>query len=110
MGLRSGCGCEFFQRGPCCLHPTFPFFFLCFVFSSIMLLDVTKIENFIVSCIRTKGRTDTWKSIEQNLDEAHSSPGLHSAAGPELAEECATLVCFGFSVLSCPLVYGQWLA
>lgn len=103
MGLRSGCGCEFFQRGPCCLHPTFPLFFV-FFFLPIMLLDVTKIESFIVSCIRTKGRTDTWKSLEQNLDEAHSSPGLHSAAGPELAEECATLVCFGFSVLSCPLV------
>lgn len=29
---------------------------------------------------------------EQNLDEAHSSPGLHPAAGPGLAEECATLV------------------
>ncbi|GAY36761.1 hypothetical protein CUMW_024350 [Citrus unshiu] len=26
-----------------------------------------------------------------NLDEAHSSPGLHAAAGPGLAEECATL-------------------
>ncbi|EMS59974.1 hypothetical protein TRIUR3_17225 [Triticum urartu] len=26
-----------------------------------------------------------------SLDEAHSSPGLHAAAGPELAEECATL-------------------
>ncbi|GAU39771.1 hypothetical protein TSUD_220150, partial [Trifolium subterraneum] len=25
------------------------------------------------------------------LDEAHSSPGLHAAAGPGLAEECATL-------------------
>lgn len=30
--------------------------------------------------------------IAQNLDEAHSSPGLHAAAGPGLAEECATLV------------------
>ena len=29
---------------------------------------------------------------QQNLDEAHSSPGLHAAAGPGLAEECATLV------------------
>lgn len=28
----------------------------------------------------------------QNLDEAQSSPGLHAAAGPGLAEECATLV------------------
>ncbi|KAL8465568.1 hypothetical protein ACS0TY_034889 [Phlomoides rotata] len=27
----------------------------------------------------------------ENLDEAHSSPGLHAAAGPGLAEECATL-------------------
>jgi len=26
------------------------------------------------------------------MDEAHSSPGLHDAAGPGLAEECATLV------------------
>ncbi|KAL0336470.1 UNVERIFIED_CONTAM: Ganglioside-induced differentiation-associated protein 2 [Sesamum radiatum] len=26
-----------------------------------------------------------------NLDEAHSSPGLHAAAGPGFAEECATL-------------------
>lgn len=31
--------------------------------------------------------------VQQNLDEAHSSPGLHAAAGPGLAEECATLVC-----------------
>jgi O-acetyl-ADP-ribose deacetylase (regulator of RNase III) len=30
-------------------------------------------------------------SSNENLDESHSSPGLHSAAGPELAEECATL-------------------
>lgn len=30
--------------------------------------------------------------LTQNLDEAHSSPGLHAAAGPGLAEECATLV------------------
>lgn len=28
------------------------------------------------------------------MDEAHSSPGLHAAAGPGLAEECATLVYF----------------
>ncbi|KAL8542947.1 hypothetical protein ACS0TY_003719 [Phlomoides rotata] len=28
----------------------------------------------------------------ENLDEAHSSPGLHVAAGPGLAEECATLI------------------
>lgn len=28
------------------------------------------------------------------MDEAHSSPGLHAAAGPGLAEECATLVCY----------------
>jgi hypothetical protein len=28
----------------------------------------------------------------QSLDEAHSSPGLHAAAGSGLAEECATLV------------------
>ena len=26
------------------------------------------------------------------MDEAHSSPGLHAAAGPGLAEQCATLV------------------
>lgn len=32
----------------------------------------------------------------QNLDEAHSSPGLHAAAGPGLAEECATLVIIKF--------------
>lgn len=31
-------------------------------------------------------------SCQQILDEAHSSPGLHAAAGPGLAEECATLV------------------
>jgi hypothetical protein len=31
----------------------------------------------------------TWQQV---LDEAHSSPGLHAAAGPGLAEECATLV------------------
>ncbi|GFZ10879.1 appr-1-p processing enzyme family protein [Actinidia rufa] len=30
-------------------------------------------------------------STNENLDEAHSSPGLHGAAGPDLAEECATL-------------------
>ncbi|CAO2828338.1 unnamed protein product [Amaranthus hypochondriacus] len=30
-------------------------------------------------------------STNENIDEAHSSPGLHAAAGPGLAEECATL-------------------
>ncbi|XP_052147837.1 uncharacterized protein LOC127766742 [Oryza glaberrima] len=30
-------------------------------------------------------------STNENLDEAHSSPGLHAAAGPGLAEECTTL-------------------
>ncbi|ONK63936.1 uncharacterized protein A4U43_C07F20440 [Asparagus officinalis] len=30
-------------------------------------------------------------SSNESLDEAHSSPGLHAAAGPGLAEECATL-------------------
>ncbi|KAH0875477.1 hypothetical protein HID58_072839 [Brassica napus] len=30
-------------------------------------------------------------STNENLDEAHSSPGLHAAAGPGLAEQCATL-------------------
>lgn len=30
-------------------------------------------------------------STNENLDEAHSSPGLHAAAGPGLVEECATL-------------------
>ncbi|KAF2325440.1 hypothetical protein GH714_028711 [Hevea brasiliensis] len=30
-------------------------------------------------------------STNENMDEAHSSPGLHEAAGPGLAEECATL-------------------
>lgn len=30
-------------------------------------------------------------STNENLDEAHSSLGLHAAAGPGLAEECATL-------------------
>lgn len=30
-------------------------------------------------------------SSNENLDEMHSSPGLHSAAGPGLVEECATL-------------------
>lgn len=29
---------------------------------------------------------------QKNLDEAHSSPGLHASAGPGLAEECTTLV------------------
>ncbi|XWS69653.1 hypothetical protein CRYUN_Cryun04dG0197600 [Craigia yunnanensis] len=29
-------------------------------------------------------------SSNENLDEAHSSQGLHAAAGPGLAEECAT--------------------
>ncbi|XP_010532599.1 PREDICTED: protein GDAP2 homolog [Tarenaya hassleriana] len=30
-------------------------------------------------------------STNENLEEAHSSPGLHAAAGSGLAEECATL-------------------
>ncbi|XP_057947973.1 uncharacterized protein LOC131143722 [Malania oleifera] len=30
-------------------------------------------------------------STNENLDESHSSPGLHAAAGPGLAEECAML-------------------
>ncbi|XP_023538099.1 ganglioside-induced differentiation-associated protein 2-like isoform X2 [Cucurbita pepo subsp. pepo] len=30
-------------------------------------------------------------STNENLDEAHSSPGLHAAAGPGLSEECGTL-------------------
>nr|XP_043640180.1 protein GDAP2 homolog isoform X2 [Erigeron canadensis] len=30
-------------------------------------------------------------STNENMDEAHCTPGLHSAAGPGLAEECATL-------------------
>jgi O-acetyl-ADP-ribose deacetylase (regulator of RNase III) len=30
-------------------------------------------------------------STNENMDEAHSSPGLHAAAGPGLAEECASL-------------------
>ncbi|MQL73598.1 hypothetical protein Taro_005929, partial [Colocasia esculenta] len=30
-------------------------------------------------------------STNESLDEAHSSPGLHAASGPGLAEECATL-------------------
>lgn len=30
-------------------------------------------------------------STNENLDEEHSSPGLHAAAGPGLAEECASL-------------------
>ncbi|XP_010044450.2 protein GDAP2 homolog isoform X3 [Eucalyptus grandis] len=30
-------------------------------------------------------------STNESMDEAHSSPGLHAAAGPGLAEECATL-------------------
>lgn len=30
-------------------------------------------------------------SSNENLDEMHSSPGLHAAAGPGLAEECAML-------------------
>ncbi|XP_076948430.1 uncharacterized protein LOC143620675 [Bidens hawaiensis] len=30
-------------------------------------------------------------STNENMDKAHSSPGLHAAAGPGLAEECATL-------------------
>jgi hypothetical protein len=42
-----------------------------------------------------------FKCGEQNLDEAHSSPGLHPAAGPGLAEECATLVSFCILLLDC---------
>lgn len=30
-------------------------------------------------------------STNENLDEAHSSPGIHVASGPSLAEECASL-------------------
>lgn len=30
-------------------------------------------------------------STNENLDDAHSSPGLHAAAGPDLADECAML-------------------
>nr|GMD84595.1 protein GDAP2 homolog [Ipomoea batatas]GMD85544.1 protein GDAP2 homolog [Ipomoea batatas] len=30
-------------------------------------------------------------STNENMDESHSSPGLHAAAGPSLAELCATL-------------------
>ncbi|EEF48648.1 ganglioside induced differentiation associated protein, putative [Ricinus communis] len=30
-------------------------------------------------------------STNENLDEVHSSPGLHAAAGPGLAEECSAL-------------------
>lgn len=30
-------------------------------------------------------------STNESLDEAHSSPGLHTAAGPGLSEECAAL-------------------
>ncbi|KAL8112026.1 uncharacterized protein LOC141667115 [Apium graveolens] len=30
-------------------------------------------------------------STNENMDEAHSSPGLYAAAGPGLAEECSTL-------------------
>ncbi|KAI0499476.1 hypothetical protein KFK09_017680 [Dendrobium nobile] len=30
-------------------------------------------------------------STNESLDEAHSSPGLHTAAGPGLAEECSAL-------------------
>lgn len=33
--------------------------------------------------------------ILQSLDESHSSPGLHAAAGSGLAEECSTLVRLG---------------
>jgi hypothetical protein len=43
----------------------------------------------------------------QSLDEAHSSPGLHAAAGSGLAEECATLVLFATSLfkLNCAGTY-----
>uniref|UniRef100_A0A0R0JD55 Uncharacterized protein n=1 Tax=Glycine max TaxID=3847 RepID=A0A0R0JD55_SOYBN len=37
-------------------------------------------------------------STNENMDEAHSSPGLHDAAGPGLAEECATLYDFCFKL------------
>ncbi|KAI8527544.1 hypothetical protein RHMOL_Rhmol12G0083400 [Rhododendron molle] len=36
-------------------------------------------------------------STNENLDEAHSSPGLHAAAGPGLAEECAALTGLQFT-------------
>ncbi|CAO2828339.1 unnamed protein product [Amaranthus hypochondriacus] len=38
----------------------------------------------------TLDQVPRWSDAE-NIDEAHSSPGLHAAAGPGLAEECATL-------------------
>lgn len=44
---------------------------------------------------------DLADSTWQSLDEAHSSPGLHAAAGIGLAEECATLVSHQFS----PILY-----
>ncbi|RLN33517.1 hypothetical protein C2845_PM03G20280 [Panicum miliaceum] len=37
----------------------------------------------------------------ENLDEAHSNPRLHVAAGPGLAEECATLDAFCFLLATC---------
>jgi hypothetical protein len=54
-----------------------------------------------------------FRGFVQSLDEAHSSPGLHAAAGSGLAEECATLVLFatefvwqieGTSLFNCFLV------
>ncbi|GFY88495.1 appr-1-p processing enzyme family protein [Actinidia rufa] len=40
-------------------------------------------------------------STNENLDEAHSSPGLHAAAGTGLAEECATLNLNGMACHAC---------
>lgn len=47
---------------------------------------------------------------EQNLDEAHSSPGLHVAAGPGLAEQCATLVqTLSFTIFLSRVLEIRWL-
>ncbi|GMH01777.1 hypothetical protein Nepgr_003616 [Nepenthes gracilis] len=52
--------------------------------------------NVVVTTAPTRGRSpmdngDSVVTLDQNMDEAHSSPGLHAAAVPGLAEECATL-------------------
>ena len=61
-------------------------------FLSPLLASVLGIGfNFFFGCYKLMSLL---RGFVQSLDEAHSSPGLHAAAGSGLAEECATLVLF----------------
>uniref|UniRef100_A0A803L7W7 Appr-1-p processing enzyme family protein n=1 Tax=Chenopodium quinoa TaxID=63459 RepID=A0A803L7W7_CHEQI len=55
---------------------------------------VNSTNEVLIKSLDYKGITVLAKKVKialENMDEAHSSPGLHAAAGPGLAEECATL-------------------